>query len=63
MLLLYLYLYTYAVYTECNDKADIAFLIDSSGSIEPERFGKVTNMVKECIGNLSLADGKVRISY
>ena len=44
---------------DCNEKSDIVFLVDSSGSIEPERFGKVRTLIKEFVGNLSVSDGSV----
>lgn len=48
----------------CPNKADIAFLIDSSGSITRERFGNITKFVKQIVRQTDRSDNiKVGLIY
>ena len=50
--------------TGCDSKADIAFLVDMSGSVEVEQQGKVINFIKALAKQLQreLSDDTVRTS-
>ena len=46
---------------DCDNAADIVFVVDSSGSIEKERFGTVRDFVKNVIRELDVDNGKVHV--
>ena len=66
-----IYIYIYIIHipcdytiSECNSRADIAFLVDMSGSIEVEQHGHVINFIKGLAKQLQreLSDDTVRTS-
>ncbi|XP_016101722.1 collagen alpha-4(VI) chain-like, partial [Sinocyclocheilus grahami] len=53
-----------AVARECmfDEVADIAFIVDQSGSIRSKNFQLVRNFLKNTIGGLDVGDGKIKIA-
>ena len=49
------------MFAACDNKADVIFMIDSSGSIEYEAFGNITNFVKDVAHELKLVDDNIRL--
>jgi collagen type VI alpha len=46
----------------CSNRADIAFVIDSSGSIQKEHFGRVLEFIKGMVRQMDLTNGQIRVS-
>uniref|UniRef100_A0A672RRK8 Si:ch211-62a1.3 n=1 Tax=Sinocyclocheilus grahami TaxID=75366 RepID=A0A672RRK8_SINGR len=58
------FLNSHVFLTECmfDEVADIAFIVDQSGSIRSKNFQLVRNFLKNTIGGLDVGDGKIKIA-
>ena len=52
---------TVASLTECDNQADVLFVVDNSGSVEMERFPVVKDFIKAIIRQLDVDSGKVHV--
>ncbi len=48
------------LFPDCANPADIAFVVDSSGSVEVEQFGNVIRFIKDLVNQMDIQSGLVR---
>ena len=54
--------YSYVDFSGCDGKIDLVFVLDTSGSVHPERFrDKVKPFVKNIVANLEVGQDRARI--
>ena len=49
-------------YTDCANEADIAFIIDVSGSIQRQNFEILMDFIKQLVVEMDLGTGRVRVA-